>query len=496
MTLDTGSQFAGYTLGERRPGTGATASFVATRPGASQPVVLDIFDDDRTATAVRRSELTRRITAARRLDHPAIAAILDSGTLDGTVWLAREHVDAAEVRDLPVQRALAVAADAAAALDYAHSRGVLHRNLSTATVCITESRTVLTDFGIPRSEADDTPAALACTAPEQLDGHAVDHRADVYALGCLLYRLLTGTAPYERAEPAAVVRAHLTELPPRPSATGLPRGLDSVVARALAKSPDDRFDNCGELVDAAALALHSARSRRARVLGLAAVLAVIAVAAAMLIGVRSSRTGPPTAVTAPAAARESRSPERMQGVSEFASFDVTLPRFGDDPTAAQRAFDDAMRAALRRQIDVDAGRPFSLSGDRSAVVHDGARVISGVLVTDWSAPGEAPTTLIDTTVIDSVTAQPITLQQLFPNLDAGLSRLSDDASRQLPAAPPDGIAPTEANFANWLATPNGLVVRFDVGQVAPPETGSIEITVPWPELASVMDPALTNIVNS
>ena len=191
----------------------------------------------------------------------------------------------------------------ASALDAAHARGLVHRDVKPSNVLIDEQQhrehCYLADFGITTT-VDDRGAdelsqrllgTLAYVAPEQVRGDPVDARADVYSLGCLVFECLTGEVPFVRDSEVAVVFAHLEEPPPKPSerAPDLPPELDAVIARALAKDPDARQASCGELVDEVrvALALDAPpRQRRGRLAALAVVATVLA-AGAIAWAVRS-----------------------------------------------------------------------------------------------------------------------------------------------------------------------------------------------------------------
>lgn len=196
---------------------------------------------------------------------------------------------------------------------------------------------------------------------------------------------------------------------------------------------------------------------------------------------------------------------RVVGANGQASYDVLVPQIeGGDPAVSDE-FDESMRAALQDQIDGWPADRFTLeSTDRSAVVHIGSRVVSGLLVTSWNAdpPGAHPTPLVATVVIDADDAQPITLERLFPDLQAGLNRLSQESALLLPdtAAGPDfvreGIEPKSENFANWVATPAGMEIHFTDYQVGPHAIGLIDVTVPWNRLTDVAAPGLVGVVSS
>lgn len=196
--------------------------------------------------------------------------------------------------------------------------------------------------------------------------------------------------------------------------------------------------------------------------------------------------------------------ERVAGSTDRVDYDVAIPQVtGGDPAAADK-FNQSMRNALQDQIDGFDEQRFALSDSRPAPSHIGAQVISAGLNTSWDArpPGAHPSSIVATITIDSSTASPVTLQDLFPNLQAGLRRLTDQSSRLLPqtAAGPDfaheGIEPKVQNFANWIALPQGMNIRFGDGQVGPHAAGLVDVTIPWDSLADVADPRLLDVVRS
>ncbi|TQF74055.1 DUF3298 domain-containing protein [Rhodococcus spelaei] len=196
---------------------------------------------------------------------------------------------------------------------------------------------------------------------------------------------------------------------------------------------------------------------------------------------------------------------RVTGDNGRVRYDVVLPQVaGGDPAVAAE-FNQSVHAALQDQIDGSAGERFTLEGrDESKVAHIGTRVVAGLLVTSWNAdpPGAHPTPLVATVVIDADSAQPITLGGLFPDLHAGLQRLSEESARLLPATAVgegferSGIEPAEANFANWIPTPAGMEIHFADYQVGPHAAGLVVVTVPWDRLDDVIAPALRAVVRS
>ncbi|MGW6377664.1 RsiV family protein [Rhodococcus sp. NPDC055112] len=194
---------------------------------------------------------------------------------------------------------------------------------------------------------------------------------------------------------------------------------------------------------------------------------------------------------------------RSTGDTGRVRYDVTLPRIEGGNPAVIAEFNESVAAALQDQIDGPGDERFTLEG-REAFARIGGRVVSGLLVTSWNAnpPGAHPTPLVATVVVGVDDAQPITLAALFPDLQAGLNRLSEESARLLPATAAgeeferEGIAPTELNFANWLPTPAGMEIHFSDYQVGPHAIGLVVITVPWDRLADVVAPELLDVVRS
>ncbi|MBF6482306.1 protein kinase domain-containing protein, partial [Nocardia cyriacigeorgica] len=215
---------------------------------------------------------------AARLEHPNIVAVYDRGHVADRLWIAMQYVPgttAAElVRTGPVRpgRALHIVSEIGRALDYAHHRGVLHRDVKPANILLgpppgpnEPERVLLADFGIAKALDDATGltrtgmfvASLEYAAPEQFGDSAIDDRCDIYALGCTFYALLIGRPPYSGRSLAQLWQAHSRGPIPRPSRgrDGIPARLDPVVARALAKTPGERYRTCRAFVAAAAEAL-------------------------------------------------------------------------------------------------------------------------------------------------------------------------------------------------------------------------------------------------
>jgi Protein kinase domain len=292
-----GTDFLGYRIEELIGRGGMGVVYRAYDLRLKRPVALKLVAPALARDERFRERFARESELVMSLEHPNVVPIYDAGDVDSHVYLAMRLVDGIDLGTLlksegalEPARSVAICAQIAAALDAAHARGLVHRDVKPSNVLLDASEHVyLADFGLTRSLDDEAGAAgedrsigtPAYLAPEQLEGRPAAGRADVYSLGCLLYECLTGEPVFPRASRLAVAWAHLEEEPPRPSErrVGLPEAIDAVVERALAKDPEDRFATCGDLVAAAEDALGlgkiaASRGRRSLVVAGAIVLAI------------------------------------------------------------------------------------------------------------------------------------------------------------------------------------------------------------------------------
>lgn len=274
--VEPGENFAGYVI-ERELGRGGMgAVYLARHPRLPRWIALKLLNAEYHGDSETHARFEREADLAARLNHPGVVTVYDRGVEDGRLWIAMQYVDGIEaesVTDMTAERAVEIVAATADALDYAHRVGVLHRDVKPANIMLAretreqQAGVLLTDFGIARLQEDtgrltgsgSVMATLAYASPEQLQNHPVDHRADQYSLACTLFRLLTGVPLFRAADLGAIVKAHLYDNPPpiaslRPE---LPATLDPVLARALAKNPDDRYPTCSDFAAAAQRALAS-----------------------------------------------------------------------------------------------------------------------------------------------------------------------------------------------------------------------------------------------
>jgi tRNA A-37 threonylcarbamoyl transferase component Bud32 len=285
MPLAVGEEFAGYTI-VRVLGAGAMGTvYLVQHPRLPRQDALKVLSADLTTDPQYRARFLREADVAADLSHPNILAIHDRGESGDQFWIAIDFVrgtDAAKLlrehypRGMPVGLAMQIITAVASALDYAHQRGLLHRDVKPANILISDpgsedQRVFLADFGIAR-RVDDTGltatniavGTVAYAAPEQLMGEPIDGRADQYALACTAFHLLTGTQPYDHPSAAAVITKHVMA-PPPPIGERRPElaALQPAFARAMAKKPAERFARCQDFTNELHRALDAGATRRA-----------------------------------------------------------------------------------------------------------------------------------------------------------------------------------------------------------------------------------------
>lgn len=276
MPLAVGTVIAGYRIEGVLGSGGMGTVYLARHPTLPRSDALKILSAELSVDHQFRVRFTREADLAATLNHPNIVRVYNRGeTDDGHLWIAMEYVEGTAANDLDranltPARIVRIVTDVAAALDYAHSRRVLHRDIKPGNFLVSapgsgHERVLLADFGIARALDDATTltatgsmvGTAAYAAPETIEGRAADPRSDIYSLGCALFRLLTSRTPYEDNSLSAMLAGHLMRPVPRPTDINpaLPREIDEVIARALAKDPAERFQTAGALAAATAAAL-------------------------------------------------------------------------------------------------------------------------------------------------------------------------------------------------------------------------------------------------
>jgi YVTN family beta-propeller protein len=273
MDLRPGAEFAGYLI-ERELGRGGMGVvYLAEQQFPRRKVALKLLPRDLATDEKFRERFVRESNLAASIDHPNIIPILAAGEQDGVLYIAMRYVAGLDLKELirregplDLERTDGIVSQAAAAVDAAHRRGLVHRDVKAANILVVpgedaeREHVYLSDFGLTKRMSSDSGltgtgqfvGTLDYAAPEQFEGKPLDAGTDVYSLGCVLYECLVGEVPFRRESEAALVYAHLHDPPARPTQArpDLPAGVDDVVRRALAKSPDDRFPSCGVLAAA------------------------------------------------------------------------------------------------------------------------------------------------------------------------------------------------------------------------------------------------------
>ena len=263
---EVGTQFAGYRIDGVLGRGGMGVVYRATEHALDRPVALKLIAPEFAGDSSFRERFLRESRLAASLDHAGILPVYAAGEVDGELYLATRLVDGTDLRSLlepgPLapERALRLVGQVADALDAAHDRGLVHRDVKPGNVLVDATdHCYLSDFGLTTQlGAGGTTASgrlagsLDYLAPEQIRRGEVDGRTDQYALACVLHELLTGAPPFRRETEAQTLWAHMQEAPPALAAYP---ALDPVLARALAKEQDERYETCDEFVDDARAAL-------------------------------------------------------------------------------------------------------------------------------------------------------------------------------------------------------------------------------------------------
>jgi serine/threonine protein kinase/Tol biopolymer transport system component len=343
MTLTAGTRFGPYEV-IKPLGTGGMGEVYRARDTRlNRDVAIKILPPGIADNPVRRARFEREAQAISRLNHPNICAVYDVGTQEGVAYLVMEYIEGESLAErlrrgpVPPVTALRWAIQIAGALDAAHRRGIVHRDMKPANVMVTGQLVKLLDFGLAKLSCEDSAAAgtaaaleptisltaerhfvgtLHYMAPEQLEGREIDPRTDLFAFGTLLYEMLTARKAFDGASEASVMAAILTAEPQPVSSSATPEsvvlpGLDRVVRRALAKDPDERWQTARDLVNelqriledesrsTAAPAPSIGRAWRLALLAICAVAVLLGFAAHWLVGtfVWNSRSPAPASST-------------------------------------------------------------------------------------------------------------------------------------------------------------------------------------------------------
>lgn len=280
--LNAGDVVAGYTIEAMLGRGGMGAVYRARHPTLPRSVALKILTEDSSRTAESRARFIQEADLVANLNHPHIVRVYDRGeTAEHQLWIAMELIEGADAEKemkagrMPPRRIIKILSEVAEALDYAHRRNILHRDIKPANFLISDEddgRAYLADFGIARAlegassltRTGNVMASLPYVAPESLhSAKPIDHRADLYSLGCAIFTLFSGREPFAHATgggAASLMGAHLLQEPPKLTqiVPTLPPALDAVMAKVMAKNPDDRYQSAREFSAAVAHAFTGA----------------------------------------------------------------------------------------------------------------------------------------------------------------------------------------------------------------------------------------------
>jgi predicted Ser/Thr protein kinase len=274
-SLEPGSVVGNYTVEEQIGRGGMGVVYRARDVRLGRQVALKLLSAEMASDVQFRERFLRESRAAASIDHPNVLPIYEAAEVDGELFIAMRYVEGEDLgellareRTLDRARAVNLVAQVAEALDVVHRSGLVHRDVKPSNVLLSASgareHAYLTDFGITKlataptlTESGAFLGTVDYCAPEVIRGEHLDARADVYSLGCVLFKCLTGEPPFPKDSHIASIYAHLEEEPPalQELKPHLPLALDEVVKQALAKEPEDRFQTAGELAAAASDAL-------------------------------------------------------------------------------------------------------------------------------------------------------------------------------------------------------------------------------------------------
>ncbi|MDQ3956074.1 MAG: protein kinase [Actinomycetota bacterium] len=276
-----GDEFAGYRIEAVLGRGGMGIVYRAEHIGLERKVALKLLSESLSEDDAFRRRFIRESKLAASMDHPNIIPIYEAGEHEGLLYISMRYVDGSDLKQiirtqgfLDAAISLLLLEQVGSALDSAHARGLVHRDVKPHNMLIAtpaglaSDHVYLSDFGLAKHVSSRTEVTATGTfmgtidyvAPEQIEGKEIDKRIDIYSLGCVLFECLTGTVPFQGDTDVAIAHGHVAELPPSICEVrrDLPSGLDKVLSTALAKNPGDRYQSGGELISAARTVLEAA----------------------------------------------------------------------------------------------------------------------------------------------------------------------------------------------------------------------------------------------
>ena len=404
QALAAGTRFGIYEVTGVLGRGGMATVYLAADHKHHRTVAVKVFDAG-VGAAIGREWFLREIDVAAKLHHPHILPLHDSGEIDGRLYYVMPHVEGESLRErlsregrIPLASARRIVQEVAGALDYAHRQGVVHRDIKPENILLQDGQAIVADFGIARAFAagvvdagtSETIPAIGTPAymsPEQATGSGrLDGRSDVYALGCVVYEMVTGQPPFTGPTAQAILEQHSAAPVPslRTARPDAPLQLEQAITRALQKSPADRFATAGEFVEAVDFAVAGSGTRPAgkRALRWAVIAIVMSLAVALaVIAVRRRETAPqrldPELVAIPPFRLEGSEP-RLAWLRQGAADLLASKLVGD---GGLRAADARSVRSVWRQVAAVSGQELTLTGGRSVARSVGAgRLIDGSIV--------------------------------------------------------------------------------------------------------------------
>jgi serine/threonine-protein kinase len=496
-----GSVLAGYRIESVLGRGGMGVVYLAEQLRLKRKVALKLVAPELAGDERFKERLLHESELAASIDHPGVLPIYDAAQADGVLYVAMRYVDGTDLKRLLGEegrldpaRAVALLAQVAEALDVAHEHGLVHRDVKPANLLIAgqagREHVYLADFGLSREltaagtlERSHFSGSADYVAPEQIRREPLDGSADLYALACVLHESLTGRPPFPREALTATLFAHLEEDPPPASAVNpeLPAGLDTVLARALAKEPAERQESCRQLIDEAREALGiatprpgwrhlSGRAKLALALVVLAVVAAAAVPALLLSGGEPAQAEGPSydptiAVTVDSLQRID--PETNELVATFPA--------GDDPVGIATGEGSVWTAS---KLDGTATRIDPATGVPTKVISTGTQPADLSIAGGWLWILEADTSLQQ---VDPSTGAHVQTVELI-DIEAGPGHL---------AASPDAL------WGSILCTCGSGLPEQEHGvvEIRLPPDGSIETSLAAGSEFAGLDPeAIRNLL--
>jgi serine/threonine protein kinase len=444
--LGPGDDFAGFTIEAIAGRGGMGLVYRARQKRPDRLVALKVIAPELAADVAFRARFEGEASIAAQIEHPNVIPVYAVGDEHGVLYIAMRFVDGVDLGGVvaregklsPIRTARLIT-QIAGALDAAHARGLVHRDIKPANVLIAAGdHAYLTDFGLTKLTADSQGmtktgmfvGTVDYMAPEQVDGRRIDARADVYALGCVTYQLLTGTVPFPRGSDMAKLYAHVNDPPPRLEGVAVP--LADAVERAMAKEPDDRFLSAGDFGRA------------------------VEAGARGVIDVSDGRT----VATGPAAFGELPMPgvdPRIHGPTELAPADdgrtelASTASAGTPPAADETVLESGPRAPRAATTEVPAGNGRRPRGPRRSL-HGWRALIAGLLLVAVVGGGVAAA------LVASSSSSTTSTETVFRHTKAGNSTPASTSTPRTTSTTP-APSPTQVQIFNVLSPSGSLAVH-------------------------------------